>query len=287
MSSFDATHGAPRWPAVDERLVAPETRYEIAGGVLVHVSPAHEPHGSRHSKISALLEAHVAPEFDVATDMLTRTGETTDVAPDVSVFPCERDPETGGRQLEHLAFEVVSTESLSHAGHKAADLTRRGVRRVFAIDVERERAFEWSCSLGTWRRLDPNAHIEDLALEVPLPVAALVHAAKTDDAVARALLIKQNPVLEATRAQDRAEGKAEGEAKGRVEGEAKGRAEGEAKGRAEGMAKALLMILARRGVLLGAAARARILDERDAEQLDRWLDRAMTCTTLADLFAEP
>lgn len=279
MSSFDATHGAPRWPAVDERLAAPETRYEIDGGMLVHVSPAHEPHGSRHSKISALLEAHVALEFDVATDMLTRTSETTDVAPDVSVFPCERDPATGGRQLEHLAFEVVSTESLSHAGRKAADLTHRGVRRVFAIDVERERALEWSRSLETWRLLDPNAHIEDLALAVALPVAALVHAAKTDDAVARALLAKQNPVLEAVQLVARAEGK--------LEGKAEGRAEGRAEGMAEGRAKALLMILARRGVSLGAAARAQILDERDPERLDRWIDRAITCTILAELFAEP
>jgi Uma2 family endonuclease len=263
MSSSDATRAAPQRPAVDERLVAPETRYEIADGVLVHVSPAHEPHGSRHSKISALLEAHVELEFDVATDLLTRTSETTDVAPDVSVFPFERDPQTGGRQLEHMAFEVVSTESLAHAGQKAAALAERGVRRVFAIDIERGRVLEWSRALGTWTLLDPSAYIEDPVLAAPLPIEALIHAAKTDDAVARALLLKHNPVLEAARAQDRVTAKAEGKA------------------------EALLVILAARGVSLPPAARARILDERDLERLDRWIARAMTCTTVAEMWAEP
>jgi len=34
--------------------------FEIVGGELVAVSPAHEPHGSQHSKLSALLEAYCA-----------------------------------------------------------------------------------------------------------------------------------------------------------------------------------------------------------------------------------
>jgi Uma2 family endonuclease len=278
-------------PAVDERLVAPETGYEIVDGVLVHVSPAHEPHASRHSKISALLEAHVDLEFDVATDMLTRVSETTDVAPDVSVFPVERDPDSGGRQLEHLAFEVVSTESLSHAGHKAVDLINRGVRRVFAVDVERGRALEWSRSLGTWTLLDASAHLEDLTLAVSLPVAALIHAAKADDAMARALLLKNNPVLEATRAQDRvtarAEGKREGLAEGKLEGLAEGKLEGLAEGKREGLTEAVLLILATRGVSLDPASRARILGEREPERIDRWITRATTCATVADLLAEP
>jgi hypothetical protein len=127
--------------------------------------------------------------------MLTRTSEIDDIAPDVSVFPDARDPETGGRQLEQLGFEVVSSESLGCAGRKAAKLVARGARRVFAIDVERARALEWSSSLGTWSVLDPSAHIEDRALEVPLPIGALLLAAKADDAVARTLVAKHNPVI--------------------------------------------------------------------------------------------
>jgi putative restriction endonuclease len=263
MSSPDAIRARSELPAVDERLVADETRYEVLDGGLVHVPPAYEPHGSRHSKVSALVEAHVAPEFDVASDMLTRTSETDDVAPDVSVFPYARDPATGGRQVEHLAFEIVSTETLGHAGQKAAKLVARGVRRVFAIDVGRARALEWSRTLGTWHLLDSNGHIEDLALAVPLPIEALVHAAKADDAMARALLAKRNPVLEATRAGDRLTA------------------------RAEGKASALLVVLATRGMSPDPVVRARILEERDPDRLDRWIARATTCTSLAEVFAEP
>src|SRR5438874_11317955 len=157
MSSSDPTVAGQDLPPVDARLAVPETRYEIYDGALVYVSPSDEPHGRRQSKLSALLEAHVAPDFTVASEMLTRTSRTNDFAPDVSVYPCARDPRTGGRQLEELAFEIVSTESLSHASNKASKLIDRGVRRVFAIDIERSRALEWSRRLGTWSMLDASS----------------------------------------------------------------------------------------------------------------------------------
>jgi Uma2 family endonuclease len=280
--SFDITDAAAPRPAIDERLVAPETRYEIYDGELVYVSPADGPHGRRHSKISALVESHAGAAFDVACDMLTRTSETSDVAPDVSVFPDAPDPETGGRQLEQLAFEVVSTESLAHAGRKAAKLVDRGVRRVFAIDVERGRALEWSAELATWRMLDARAHIEDPALAAPLPVAALLSAAKADDAVARALIAKHNPEIEAFGARRQAEGLAEGVAEGKRAGVAEGLAEGWSRGRAE----AVLAVLAARGIGLAPADRARVLAERDPDRLDRWIARAAICATSDELFGE-
>jgi hypothetical protein len=84
--------------------------------------------------------------FEVAADLLTRTSRVDDIAPDVSVYPDAPDPRTGGRQLEQLAFEIVSTQSLGDAAGKARKLATRGVRRVFAIDVARSRALEWSRS---------------------------------------------------------------------------------------------------------------------------------------------
>src|SRR5690349_4226453 len=129
-----ARSGSPRRrvlepPAVDARLVMPETRYEAIDGKITYVPPSDEPHGTYHSRMAALLEAHVIASYKVAVDMLTRTSEKNDMAPDASVFPAARDPETGGRKLEELAFEVVSTEALSHAAKKARALTERGVRR--------------------------------------------------------------------------------------------------------------------------------------------------------------
>jgi Uma2 family endonuclease len=254
------------FPAVDTRLVAPDSRYEIEDGRVKYVAPADEPHGTRHSKISALLEAHARAEFEVASDMLTRTSAMDDMAPDVSVFPKARD-EGGGRQLEQLAFEVASTESLSDAGRKANKLMGRGVRRVFVIDVTRQRAFEWSLEQQAFRSLERDSAIEDQALAAPLPIEALVHAAKADDAMARALLAKQNPVLEAALASQRVEGK-------RV---------GLAEGKRAGLAEALIAVLEARGLGLEPTEVARIHAEEDAATLHRWLTRAATCSNARDL----
>lgn len=252
--------------AVDDRLVMPESRFEVVGGEVRYVSPAEQPHASLHSKLSALLEAYVAEGWDAASDMLTRTAEKEDFAPDGSVYPVAPDPETGGRQLEELAFEVVSTESIAHAGRKAAALRQRGVRRVFAIDVERKRALEWSTATDAWQMLAPDAEIRDRTLVTGLPVAALVAAAKTDDAIARALLAKKNAVLSEALESRAAEGKAEG--------------------RAEGKAEAVLDLLRARTVPVDAATEARVLALRDPDEVSRCLLRAATCNRAAELFED-
>jgi Uma2 family endonuclease len=255
-------------PDIDDRLVAPETRHEVYDGELVEVSPADPPHAERHLQLAALIEAHTGLEVEAAADLLTRTSRVDDVAPDVSVYPEAPDPRTGGRQLEQLAFEIVSTQTLGDAGRKAARLAGRGVRRVFAIDVERSRALEWSGEPGTWRELDPAGQIEDPALAVPLPIEALIHAAKADDAVQRALIAKGNRVLEGHVARHRAEA----------------RTEGFQEGLARGKAEALLTVLAARRIAVGDAERAQILGEPDPAQLERWLARAVTCAEAAELF---
>jgi hypothetical protein len=216
--SSDAAYAGSELPDIDDRLVEPDTRYEMLDGELAYVSPADPPHGEIHLQLAALIEAHTGFAFEAAADLLTRTSRGDDVAPDVSVYPDAPDPDTGGRQLEQLAFEIVSTESLGSAGVKAAKLTRRGVRRVFAIDVERSRVLEWSTAIGGWRELDASGHIEDPALEAPLPIEAMIHAAKADDAVARALLARHNPVLEARLAECHSEGVQEGLAEGLARG---------------------------------------------------------------------
>jgi hypothetical protein len=142
----------------------------------------------------------------------------------------------------------------------------RGVRRVFAIDVERSRALEWLAERGAWCELDPAGHIEDPALAVALPIEALIHDAKADDAVARALLAKDNPVLARSRAEERVEGRVEGIA--------------------EGMARAVIVLLAARGVAVDGAARARIIAERDPQRLERWIGRAASCATTAELLVD-
>ncbi|SNT31794.1 hypothetical protein SAMN05443665_102380 [Actinomadura meyerae] len=65
---------------------------------------------------------------------------------------------------------------------------------------------------------------------------------------------------------------------------AEGRAEGKAEGRAEGEAEALLVILENRGVGVSGAARERILACRDESVLREWLRRALTATSVDELF---
>ena len=141
-------------PDIDDHLVEPETRCEMLDGELIYVPPADPPDGERHVQLAALIAAHTGPGFKAAADLLTRTSKIDDVAPDVSVYPAAPDPRTGRRQLEQLAFEIVSQQSLGYAGRKAAKLAGRGVRRVFAIHVERSRALEWSAERDAWRELD-------------------------------------------------------------------------------------------------------------------------------------
>jgi hypothetical protein len=105
-------------------------------------------------------------------------------------------------------------------------------------------------SAHTQRDAGSDAHLEDPVLAAPIPLEALVHAGKTDDAVARALL-KKNPVIEAARMEVRAEGKAEGKA------------------------EAVVAILVARGMNLDAAEGTRIAAERDPNRLDRWIAAAV------------
>jgi Uma2 family endonuclease len=261
-------------PAVDERLVMPETRYEVIDGKVTYVPPADEWHGTRHSKVSSLLEAYVAPGYEAASDMLTRTSVRGDMAPDASVYPSARDPRTGGRQLEELAFEVLSTERLGHAAKKARALSARGVRRVFGIDVERRRALEWSPTTNTWEILAPDGAIEDRALVLPLPLEALVEASRTDDAVARALVAKKNPVIEGA-IQEAAE-----------HAEQQGKEQGKKLGVLEGKIASLLGILSDRGIRVPKKAEKRIRAVEDEAQIDAWRRRALTCASVAEMFGE-
>jgi Uma2 family endonuclease len=296
----------PDAPAVDARLVAPESGYEIIDGRLVAVPPAHEPHGNRHSKVNALLEAFVTDAYDVACDMLTRTSETSDIAPDASVYPRARDPKTGGRQLEVLAFEIVDAQKLSKAGKKAHLLSERGVRRVFAVDVPHQRVFEWSRDASTWQVLPDAGAIEDPSLVAALPVEALVKAAKADDAVARALLAKRNPVLVAAVDEGREEGRKQGRKQGREEGRKQGREEGRKQGREEGreegrkqgreegrkqgelqaVQQTLVAVLEARGLPLTRLEQERVEGCTDFSVLRNWAKRAATADAAEDIFTD-
>lgn len=74
--------------------------------------------------------------------------------------------------------------------------------------------------------------------------------------------------------------------RGNNEGKAQGQAEGEAKGKADGEAKAVLAVLAARGIDIPDDAKKRITTCTNLEQLDTWIQRAVTIDTAHDLFTD-
>lgn len=56
-------------------------------------------------------------------------------------------------------------------------------------------------------------------------------------------------------------------------------------GRAEGEASAVLAVLDARGIEISDAVRARVTACTDIDQLDGWVRRAATATSVDDLFA--
>jgi hypothetical protein len=68
--------------------------------------------------------------------------------------------------------------------------------------------------------------------------------------------------------------------------EARGEARGKALGEALGEARLLLRTLEKRGVAVDEATRARVTACTDTAVLDRWFDRALTATSLDEVFAD-
>lgn len=248
------------YPPLDEHLVTPETtRDEIVRGRRVIAQPALPPHGDRHCELDYVVRAHVRPGYISSSDLLTRTSAESDFATDTCVRRDGTDRETGQRWLEELAFEVVYTQSLRDITERAEDLSERGVRRLFAIFVKGGVVKEWLPGARIFQALAPGSTIEDPCLSRPIPVEALLSAAEADNAVARALLDKKNPVLAA--AIDAKE--------------------------AEAKAAAILSVLRTRGVPTSDVAHRRILACTDIACLDRWLVRAVTAGSADETLAEP
>jgi Putative restriction endonuclease len=255
--------GRVSFPDVEDHLVAPEvTRDEVIGGICVVASPAHPPHADQHTDLDYVLRAHVAPGYRASTDLLTRHDEDSDFATDTCVRKEGRDPDTGGRYLEEIAFEVVSEQNEGYVTEKARRMHRRGVRRIFTVWIKSQRVCEWSPESQSWCPLDRASRIEDPCLAAPIEVAALLDAAAADNAVVEALAAKDNQMIR------------------RLEAEA------EAKGRAEGMAESILGFLEARGITVSEAQRQEILGCYDLSRLSRWLRRTALVASADELTAE-
>jgi len=205
-------------PYLDERLVTPETREEQVRGRRLHVLPANPEHGDRHAELDRVLGNYTPAGYTVSTDLLTRAGPGSDFATDTCIRRSGINPSTGSRYLEEVAFEVVNTQSVANMIERAKQLTLCGVRRVFAIFVDKGEVGEWSPEHGRFITLAFDDTIDDRTLVRPLPVGALLDATAADEAVGYALEAKGNSVIVEIRAEGRREGRREGRAEGLIEG---------------------------------------------------------------------
>ena len=200
---------------VDEHMVAPEQRYEVIEGQVVYAAPSYQPHGTAMVDLATLLRSHLKPGYLCAVDMLMRANRFSDFAPDASIFPEARDPETGGRELEELVFEIIDSQPLSDVTRKARLMMGRGVRKVFCVDLPKKRVLRWSVRKHDWVELGEGGSITDAQCLVRgIPVRALLNAAEVDEATAAALLAKGTMTLRLALDQSKAEGKTEGKIEG-------------------------------------------------------------------------
>jgi Putative restriction endonuclease len=245
--------GRGPFPRVDDHLVEAEvTRDEIIGGHRIVASPAQPPHATQHTRLDYVLQAHVAPGYIAATDLLTRHDQESDFASDACVYKDGIDPTTGTRYLEEIAFEVVSEQNEKWITEKARRMQRRGVRRIFTIWVKTQKVCEWSPDGESWRPLES---IEDSRLVAPLPVSALLDAAKADNSVVEALAAKGNPALLLRDA--------------------------------AALARSILEVLEARGVLIDDPQQQEIIGCKDLERLHSWLRRAAVASSIDEVTAEP
>ena len=271
------------FPPVDEHVVQPETRQEMIDGRIVHVAPALAPHAVCHTRLGYLLGASVAPGYVGTLDLLTRTSEDWNFAADGAVLKQGKDPATGHRYLEELAFEIKYTQSLSEMTDRARQLANRGVRRVFMIcvsDLKPRRdgedpdegkvdaVMEWCAAdkygEGRWIELAPDTVIEDPCLHTPLSVRAIMDVTAADDTVLRALAARHNPALQQVTQV--------AEARGFERGEAQGFERGEAQGFGRALRQALVSLCRALDIEL-TPARQTALDTMDADGLQALLDR--------------
>lgn len=281
-----AEPGSPRrlpgrsWPDLDDHLVQPEvTRDEIIGGRKVVAFPAEWPHATQQVRLDLIVETHVASGFEVAADLLTRHAVDSDFASDTCVSKAGVDPQTGRRYLEELAFEIVAEQSQSVVTEKAVKMQARGVRRIFALFLKKQRVAEWSPESQSWRTLKPSSQIEDPCLVKPIAVKALLDAAAAQRAAFEGMIAQGGPAVREWEAATWGAGKAEGW----MEGKDEGKAEGKVEGAVEATAAAVLKVLKARGLAVSAAERTRILRCRDLDRLDRWLGRAALAASTAEV----
>jgi hypothetical protein len=273
MPGSGSSHSA--WPRVSDYVVEPEADIELFQGQIREVLHAGPLHSQQLNQVSYVLGACVAPGHGVDVDLLTRQDAENNFASDLCIRKDGIDPDTDDRYLEELVFEIKSIRDPDELEQRTRIMARRGVRRIFAIPVHGHPAgidlvagpvAEWMPAEERWQTYRDDELIADPCLFEPVPVRALLDAVEADDAVARALLHKGNPVLVRHIEEAWKEGLKEGK---------------------ERAARELIrLIMHTRGLAMDAAARARVAACSDLAVLERWAVRAALGASTSELFSD-
>lgn len=213
--------------------------------------------------VDHVLGASLAPDYVGVTDLLARWSPD-DYATDTAVRRAGIDATKGERHLEEMAFVVANAQRRGGLEARARLLSRRGVRRIFAVFVKEGMVGEWSHMTEAWQVLDSDGVIEDHCLSAPLEVRGLLAAAAVDLAVATALIARGNPVIK-EHVQPR-------------------EATSFRRGYLDAQRKTLHLILAQRRLPPDAQQLARLEACDDPDLLDDWLRRAFTATHADEIF---
>jgi hypothetical protein len=134
--------------------------------------------------------------------------------------------------------------------------------------------------------LPPDAHERVVAEPILLSLESSLRKKPERDSDEENFIVAIHKSWEEIRIEGLAEGRTRGLAEGRTRGLAEGRTRGLAEGRAQAQAKAVLTALRLRGIAVSAAARKRILAEKQLPRLERWLEKAIVATSLRDVIVD-
>lgn len=242
--------------------------YEISNGHAIFCAPTGGDGGGPNLRGGFVLDTDPMVKR-AGVDTGFQLGPLTMRAPDVSVGDYEERP-GWVKGVPPLAIEYASVgQDERELAEKIDDLRRAGTQYLWVVRLTGPRRVE------VYERAKPVRVVTSgQSLSAPgvlqndVPIEALYDRDAAMEVALRNLLQRKgHESLEALQTRERDEGKAEG--------------------KAEAKAEALLRVLRRRGFEVDDATRARIDACRDADQLDAWLDQAVTAQRLDDVFSVP
>jgi Uma2 family endonuclease len=254
--------------------------YELSNGHAIYCAPSGR-RGSKKNLIGGeVLETDPAV-VSAGVDTGFSRGPGHLRAPDIAVGDFDDEPGFASG-VPPLAVEFADTEQdEGQLQAKIRELLDGGTKHVWVVRLVGPRRVEVYEPGRSMRVAVPG---EDLRapgiLQNAVPVLAMFEREVAHEATLRNLLQRKGFAgLDDVQARARAEGEARGEARG----EAKGAARGEIKGAVD----AVLAVLAARSLQVSPTQRRAIRATTDLATLQRWLRRAATATSTAQVMAAP